>query len=77
MNIEQDTDGQNLGMIPDWELRSKGLREQFPLLTEEDIFYKEGCENELICRIGTRLNMNSVEVIFLVRKNLIVVAEPK
>jgi len=69
------TEDQGLGYISNWESKSKGLHEQYPLLSDTDLHYEEGNENELLCRIETRLNISRDEVILILQKDRIIVAD--
>ena len=51
-----------------WEMESKFLREQFPLLTTEDLAYEMGKDEELLGRIQARLYKSREEVLIIIRK---------
>jgi hypothetical protein len=76
MNNSQIQNGQDIVIDSDWGVRAKGLQEQYPLLSDNDLHFEEGKENELLCRIETRLNKSRVEVISILQKNVIVVELP-
>lgn len=72
MNITQNNDLPTFTITSDWEARSRGLQYQYPLLADADLFYEKGKENELLCRLETRLNLNRDEVMILLQKDVIV-----
>jgi hypothetical protein len=55
-------------MKGDWNAQSKILQEKFSQLTDADLKFEVGKENELIGRIETRLNKNRGEVMNIIRK---------
>ena len=52
-----------------WELQSKALKVKFPKLTDSDLKFETGKENELLTRIETKLNKKRLEVIDILKKN--------
>lgn len=61
---------QRLGVlkISNWKETSKKLKEQFAQLTDIDLVYEKGKENDLLSRIETRLHKKRTEVIDLINK---------
>ena len=55
----------------DWNVQSKTLKSKFSSLTDEDLKFESGKENELLGRIESRLNKGRQEVI-----NIIVKGQP-
>lgn len=55
-------------MTGDWKDQSKQLKTQFSALTDEDLKFENGKENELLKRVETRLNKNRDEVVNIIRK---------
>ncbi|MHB1921317.1 MAG: cupin domain-containing protein [Chitinophagaceae bacterium] len=53
-------------VIGDWEIRSKQLQEKFPQLTDEDLELKMGKEDEMLARLGIKLNKNGDEVLNII-----------
>jgi len=51
----------------DWKILSRRLKARFAELTESDIMFETGEENDLIRRIGNRLNKKHEEVVDLLR----------
>jgi len=51
----------------DWKLLSGKLKARFSELTEADVAFRSGEENDLIRRIGKRLNKRHDEVILLLQ----------
>ena len=55
-------------MTGNWTTQCKTLKEKFAQLSDADLKYEAGKENELISRIETRLNKNREEVINILKK---------
>lgn len=53
----------------DWPRHIKKLGKGFPQLTEEDLHYESGKENELLERIEARLNIRRKEVLEIIKRN--------
>lgn len=51
-----------------WASQSKALKGQFSQLTDADLKFEKGKENELLNRVETRLNKNREEVINIINK---------
>ncbi|HEY3405476.1 MAG TPA: hypothetical protein VGK59_18965, partial [Ohtaekwangia sp.] len=51
----------------DWSILSKNLQKKFPQLTEADLKFETGEEDELIKRLETRLNKKREQVITLLK----------
>ena len=52
-----------------WEDQSKQLKEKYTQLTDADLKFETGKENELLARIESRLNKKREEVISIIQKN--------
>ncbi|GEM51473.1 hypothetical protein [Empedobacter brevis] len=55
-------------IIGDWNEQSKELKEKFSQLTDSDLKFEPGKENELIERVGNRLNKKADEVMNIIKK---------
>ncbi len=53
-----------------WEAQSKLLKERFSQLTDADLKFEAGKENELLTRVQTKLNKKREEVINIIDKSL-------
>ena len=51
----------------DWAPQSKKLKSKFDQLTESDLKLESGKEEEMLARMGTRLNKKREEVIGLIK----------
>lgn len=51
-----------------WDKQSKQLKEKFSQLTDSDLKFEAGKENELLTRMETRLNKKREEVISIIKK---------
>jgi uncharacterized protein YjbJ (UPF0337 family) len=54
-----------------WEAQAKSLKAKYSQLTDADLKFENGKENELIGRVETRLNKKREEVINILKKNLV------
>ncbi|QSE96437.1 hypothetical protein [Fulvivirga lutea] len=52
----------------DWKGQSTQLKNKYPQLTDEDLKFESGKENELVKRVETRLNKNREEVVNIIKK---------
>jgi hypothetical protein len=51
-----------------WENQSKELKSKYSQLTDSDLKFEAGKENDLLKRVETRLNKNREEVINIIKK---------
>ncbi len=51
-----------------WENQAKALKGKFSQLTDADLKFETGKENDLLKRVETRLNKNREEVINIIKK---------
>lgn len=68
MDATQNKNGEVFKIIGDWAAQSKQLKEKFTQLTDADLKYEPGKENELLSRVETRLNKKREEVINIIKK---------
>ena len=52
----------------DWNAQSKTLKSKFSSLTDEDLKFETGKENELLGRLENKLNKKREEVINIIKK---------
>jgi hypothetical protein len=52
----------------DWKAQSKVLKEKFPQLTDADLSFESGKEEDLLKKVETRLNKKREEVVNIIRK---------
>lgn len=52
----------------DWNAQSKVLKQKFNQLTDEDLTFEAGKEDELIKRVQARLNKGREEVVNIIKK---------
>jgi hypothetical protein len=60
--------GTSFTIIGDWAVQSKELRKKYSRLTDQDLKFEAGKENELLSRIEKKLNKKRDEVISMIRK---------
>jgi hypothetical protein len=51
-----------------WDLRSKQLKSKFSILTDADLKFETGKENELLTRLELKLDKKRDEVISIIEK---------
>jgi uncharacterized protein YjbJ (UPF0337 family) len=68
MENTQKKTTESFKMAGNWNEQSKELKTRFSQLTDSDLKFETGKENELLQRIETRLNKNREEVIKLISK---------
>lgn len=68
MEDNKKEQGRRLTMKGNWQNQSKDLKTQFPTLTDSDLKYTKGGEDELIKRLEERLGKDRGEVISLITK---------
>lgn len=66
--METTPNNGNFKISGDWDLQSKQLREKFAHLTDADVKFETGKENELLNRIGNRLGKKREEVISILNE---------
>jgi uncharacterized protein YjbJ (UPF0337 family) len=49
-----------------WDAQSKKIKSKFPQLTDSDVKFETGKENELLSRLEKRLSKNRMEVIEII-----------
>lgn len=52
-----------------WDAQSKQLKSKYSQLTDSDLKYEEGKENELLGRVENRLSKKREDVINIIQKN--------
>jgi hypothetical protein len=69
MDIKQyKASGEPFQMLGNWDVQSLRLKRTFAQLTDADLKFELGKENELLTRVGTRLNKKREEVISILKK---------
>jgi hypothetical protein len=66
MNTNQTPE--NFKITGDWTVQSKQLKEKYSQLTDADLKFEPGKENDLLKRVETRLNKKREEVINIIKK---------
>ncbi|MGD0755669.1 MAG: general stress protein CsbD [Bacteroidales bacterium] len=56
----------NTAMIGYWEKKKEKLKERFPVITDEDLRYREGKEKEMIEMLGNKLGKSKLELIDII-----------
>lgn len=69
MDDKQNKSNDAFKITGNWENQSKQLKSQFNQLTDSDLKFEAGKENDLLSRVESRLNKNRHEVIDIIAKN--------
>jgi len=70
METTKNKTAETFKMTGNWDTQSKQLKKNYSQLTDADLKFEPGKENELLSRIQTRLNKNREEVIGIIKKSL-------
>ena len=68
MNTDQNKSTVPFKITGNWSEQSKTLKSKFSQLTDADLKFEQGKENDLLTRIETRLNKKREEVINIINK---------
>ena len=63
MDTKQKKFNDTFKIIGNWDVQSKKLKERFTELTDSDLKFEPGKENELVARIQSRLKLTREQVI--------------
>lgn len=74
METKENKNMEEFKITGNWADQSKQLQDKFAQLTDADLKFETGKENELLKRIETRLNKKREEVINIIRKSMSVKA---
>ncbi len=69
MDNNQSKNHEDFKISGNWDDQSRQLKTKFSELTDSDLKFETGKENELLGRVETRLNKKREEVIDIIRKN--------
>ena len=67
MDTAQNKNDNTFKVTGDWAAQSKQLKVKFSQLTDADLKFETGKENELLSRVETRLNKKREEVINIIK----------
>lgn len=68
MENSQNKPAEAFKITGNWDTRSKQLKEKFAQLTDADLKFEPGKENDLLTRVENRLNKKREEVINILKK---------
>jgi hypothetical protein len=49
-----------------WNNKKEKLRQKFPILTDEDVSFREGKEKEMIEMIGNKMGKTKLELLYII-----------
>lgn len=67
-NSQTDNKTESFKISGDWTKQSAQLKDKFSQLTDSDLKFEPGKENELLQRVETKLNKKRDEVINIINK---------
>lgn len=67
-NTNSEKKTESFKISGDWKKQSQQLKDKFNQLTDSDLKFEPGKENELLQRVETRLNKKRDEVINIINK---------
>jgi uncharacterized protein YjbJ (UPF0337 family) len=56
----------NTNVIGYWDKKKEKLKERFPVITDEDLRYREGKEREMIEMLGNKLGKSKQELLNII-----------
>ena len=56
----------NTNVIGYWDKKKEKLKERFPVITDEDLRYREGKEKEMIEMLGNKLGKSKQELLNII-----------
>ena len=68
METTQSKTGDTFKVTGNWETQSKALKTQFNQLTDSDVKFETGKEEELVSRLQTRLSKSREDVLAILKK---------
>ena len=69
MDTTKNKSAETFKITGNWDAQSKELKSKFSQLTDADLKFETGKENELLTRVETRLNKKRDEVINIIRES--------
>lgn len=69
MNSNKSKSNEDFKINGDWDTQSKQLKSKYPELTDSDLKYEKGKEDELLGRVENRLNKDRDTVMSIINKN--------
>jgi uncharacterized protein YjbJ (UPF0337 family) len=49
-----------------WDKKKEKLKEKFPVITDDDLRYREGKEKEMIEMLGNKLGKSKLELLYII-----------
>lgn len=68
MDTSQNKNSETFKITGNWDVQSKQLKEKFSQLTDADLKFETGKENDLLTRVENRLNKKREEVVNIIKK---------
>ncbi len=69
MNTNKSKSKEDFQISGDWDAQSQQLKSEYPQLTDSDLKYEKGKENELIGRMENSLNKDRNTVVGIINEN--------
>ena len=71
MDSNQNKNLGNFRIKGNWEEQARGLKKKFADLKDSDLWFEQGKEDELLRKLGQKLNKNREETIDIINKALL------
>jgi len=68
MDNTKNKTAEGFKIVGNWDLQSKQLKEKYSQLTDSDLKFENGQEEDLLKRVETKLNKKREEVINIIRE---------
>lgn len=68
MENSKNRPAESFKITGNWATQSKDLKSKYSQLTDSDLKFETGKENDLLSRVENRLNKNREEVIKIIKK---------
>lgn len=68
MDTRREKSTEPFKITGNWDVQSKQLKEKYSQLTDADLKFEAGKENELLNRVENKLNKKREEVINIIKK---------
>ena len=66
MNIILKTYKMNNNLLGFWNDKKEKLKKKYPVITEEDVHFREGKEKEMIEMLGNKLGKSKLELLNII-----------
>lgn len=65
-HLDQESDIMNNNAIGYWNVKKEKLKQKFPIISDEDLWFLEGKEREMIEMLGYKLGKTKEELVNII-----------